>query len=132
MKPKRIQLSRRKGYRKPEGAVVVSRPSKWGNPFRTEQDEAGRWWVVDCSTGAKLYRKQNDAAARQSAVNLFRAYLANDGSQYGAIRDDGGAMIAIAARDELRGKDLGCWCPLGRACHADVLLEIANAEGGGK
>jgi hypothetical protein len=32
--PERIQLRRTKGYRKPEGAVVVSRPSKWGNPFR--------------------------------------------------------------------------------------------------
>lgn len=31
--PKRIQLRRTKGYRKPEGAIVVSRPSKWGNPF---------------------------------------------------------------------------------------------------
>ena len=31
--PKRIQLSRTKGWRKPEGAVVVSRPTKWGNPF---------------------------------------------------------------------------------------------------
>lgn len=29
--------------------------------------------------------------------------------------------------DELRGKDLVCWChPL--PCHADVLLELANAE----
>lgn len=27
---------------------------------------------------------------------------------------------------ELRGKDLCCWCPLDRPCHADVLLEIAN------
>lgn len=33
MKPKRIQLSRRKGWRKPENTVVVSRPSKWGNPY---------------------------------------------------------------------------------------------------
>lgn len=31
--PKRIQLSRAKGYRKPEGAIVVARPTKWGNPF---------------------------------------------------------------------------------------------------
>ena len=30
--PERIQLSRRKGWRKPERAVVVARPSKWGNP----------------------------------------------------------------------------------------------------
>jgi hypothetical protein len=30
-----------------------------------------------------------------------------------------------AARKELRGKDLVCWCaPC--ACHADVLMEVAN------
>ena len=28
--------------------------------------------------------------------------------------------------NELRGKDLACWCPLDKPCHADVLLEIAN------
>jgi hypothetical protein len=28
---------------------------------------------------------------------------------------------------ELLGKDLACWCPLGQPCHADVLLELANA-----
>lgn len=27
----------------------------------------------------------------------------------------------------LRGLDLGCFCPLGQPCHADVLLEFANA-----
>jgi hypothetical protein len=30
--------------------------------------------------------------------------------------------------DELRGKDLMCWCPLDQPCHADVLLEIANEQ----
>ena len=29
--------------------------------------------------------------------------------------------------DELRGKNLACWCPLDQPCHADVLLEIANS-----
>ena len=32
--PKRIQLRRTKGWRLPDNAVVVSRPTKWGNPFR--------------------------------------------------------------------------------------------------
>jgi len=27
---------------------------------------------------------------------------------------------------ELRGRDLACYCPLDRPCHADVLLAIAN------
>ena len=26
----------------------------------------------------------------------------------------------------LRGKNLACWCSLDSACHADVLLELAN------
>jgi len=34
--------------------------------------------------------------------------------------------LVAAAKQELKGKDLICWCaPL--ACHADVLLEIANS-----
>lgn len=34
--------------------------------------------------------------------------------------------IEAAARRELAGKDLVCWCPLDQPCHADVLLRIAN------
>ena len=35
--------------------------------------------------------------------------------------------LAAAAKKELRGKDLVCWCaPF--PCHADVLIEIANQE----
>ena len=33
----------------------------------------------------------------------------------------------IVAAHELAGKDLACWCPLSSPCHADVLLELANA-----
>lgn len=29
----------------------------------------------------------------------------------------------------LRGRNLACWCPLDGPCHADVLLELANADG---
>jgi hypothetical protein len=29
-------------------------------------------------------------------------------------------------RAELAGKDLACWCPLDKPCHADVLLELSN------
>jgi hypothetical protein len=36
--PERIQLRRTKGWRKSAGAVVVARPSRWGNPFRVGVD----------------------------------------------------------------------------------------------
>jgi Domain of unknown function (DUF4326) len=34
----------------------------------------------------------------------------------------------LVAKDlsELRGKNLACYCPLDQACHADVLLKLAN------
>lgn len=31
--PRRIQRQRTKGWRMPEGAVYVGRPSRWGSPF---------------------------------------------------------------------------------------------------
>ena len=34
MSPQRIQRRRAKGWRMPDGAVYVGRPSRWGNPYR--------------------------------------------------------------------------------------------------
>lgn len=102
--PQRIQLSRRKGYRKPEGAVVVSRPTKWGNPYRIDE-----------------YPGETAEEARLSAVVDFRAQI-----EYGIGRRPYPTPPNI--RRELAGKDLACWCPLDQSCHADVLLEIANME----
>lgn len=33
--------------------------------------------------------------------------------------------LLLVLREELRGKDLVCWCAPER-CHADILLELAN------
>ena len=48
--PKRIQLSRKKGWRKPEKTVVVSRPSKWGNPYQVK--DSGTPYLA-----VKMYRE---------------------------------------------------------------------------
>lgn len=32
--PERIQRKRTKGWRMPEGAIYVGRPTKWGNPIQ--------------------------------------------------------------------------------------------------
>lgn len=44
--PVRVQLLRTKGWRKPENTVVVSRPSKWGNPFAGESNSVDRAYVT--------------------------------------------------------------------------------------
>lgn len=36
--------------------------------------------------------------------------------------------LILAAQQELRNKDLVCWCAP-EACHADVLIDIANLHG---
>ncbi len=50
--PRRIRLSRAKGWRKPAGAVTVARPTRWGNPFpaadggRAAAVAAHRAWIL--------------------------------------------------------------------------------------
>jgi hypothetical protein len=99
--PERIQRQRTKGWRMPEGAVYVGRPSLWGN----------RWMVT---AGAPL---------REAAPVLVEAYWE---AIWRSLRVEGvGALRSWLA--PLRGHDLACWCPLDQPCHADVLLELANA-----
>ena len=49
-KPKRIQRHRTKGWRKPDGAISVARPHKWGNPFEVGRD------AVDAAEAVWQYR----------------------------------------------------------------------------
>jgi hypothetical protein len=49
------------------------------------------------------------------AADSFAAYMAGENTR--------GLRRALYM---LRGRDLVCWCPLDQACHADVLLELAN------
>ncbi len=117
--PKRIQLRRTKGWRKPEGAIVVARPSRWGNPFTV----AG---AIEAGFA------MNDTDGRRVAVEAFRSWLTGDpwAAGSGKAWDDRLAAY-LASISELRGRDLACWCPLDQPCHADVLLELANRPGAG-
>ena len=113
--PERIQLRRTKGWRKPEGAVVVARPRRWGNPYTLD---LYRIDYPDCDA----------VETRRMAVSDFRGMV--EGKWDGPTSDDIDADYPDRAtiRAELRGKDLACWCPLDQPCHADVLLEIANGD----
>jgi hypothetical protein len=126
--PTRIRLSRAKGWRKPEGAVVVSRPSKWGNHIsitrRKFDDERRPMWHV---TGSPRYLDGPAfnllETARAEATRQFEADLLRWGDiDYPSVDE---------IRRELAGKDLCCWCPLPESgetdwCHAAILLRISN------
>jgi hypothetical protein len=106
---KRVQLQRSPGWCKPPGAVVVARPSQWGNPFTLE--EALRDWGL-----------VSEDEAREAVVAAFREWL--DGQRPGLYDERRAVLLRDLPR--LAGHDLACWCSLDRPCHADVLLELAN------
>jgi len=70
--PKRVQLQRRKDWRKPVGAVLVARPTRWGNPF--DWRESGpRCRCRAVSALAAIQRLRPDRATRSRHVLLVRA-----------------------------------------------------------
>jgi hypothetical protein len=61
--------------------------------------------------------------------NQFRVGI--DGDAWECVkcyRASIGGLLRIKIVQELRGKNLACWCALDSPCHADVLLQIANEE----
>ena len=117
--PERIQLSRKKGWRKPEGAVTVARPSRWGNPFKVKPSEVwkGEWRVVGPEPFWFVGHFSTKLSATRQAVDLYALHTGPMGN----------FEIESDELDVLRGHDLACWCPLDQPCHADVLLELANS-----
>lgn len=136
--PKRIQRKRTKGWKMPAGAVYVGRGSKWGNPFVIGEPSG----IFDGLAGRCLgIRDQVEilipALTREQVVEYYQAavegMIGPEMYPHGHNWRDRFMMKSralwpnVAARQELRGKDLACWCAPGAPCHADVLLEIANA-----
>jgi len=114
--PERIQRKRSKGWRMPENTVYVGRPSKWGNPYRIGENYTDE--VVKDSEVVDILSWDNING--KTAIVFYEEAIAG---KYPIVKITVEEIIA-----ELRGKDLACWCPLDRPCHADVLLRIANSE----
>jgi hypothetical protein len=102
----RVQMTRQAPWRAAHpDAVRVDRSTRWGNPFTVA-----------------------DYGSRSAAVAQYRKALLA-GALPGIGRH---APVTVAdVRAELAGRDLACWCPLDDACHAEVLLEVANAGANG-
>ena len=125
--PKRVQLSRAKGWRMPENTVKVTRPGPFGNPFAATKGqvcggpppEGPGWraaWMVPGYEHMQFKTKDEAAAF---AVKLYGAWIESPHPEQ--------RKLLTAAQFALRGKNLACWCPLGKPCHADVLLKLANS-----
>lgn len=129
--PERIQLSRAKGWRKPENTLVVARPSVLGNPFRViETANKIEPWQVRYVPHPNVDRRMVEMFVSEwptrieaitDAVETYRDWATTGENHYWRVQcfiDDW----------RLAGRDLACWCPLDQPCHADVLLELANPQ----
>jgi hypothetical protein len=122
--PKRIQMSRQHPWRdqNPE-AMIVARPSMWGNPI-TFSDVGAQYPSLDDRQVAQLVVRTFEPLAKNGKL-----YLPNWrflGGRRGPLDLTYPPVVLIRAA--LRGHDLACWCPLDMPCHADVLLELANPK----
>ncbi|AZO45931.1 DUF4326 domain-containing protein [Mesorhizobium sp. M7D.F.Ca.US.005.01.1.1] len=100
----------------PSNTVSVARPGKFGNPFTI---------ATAIESGYA-----NATTAQAFVVECFRDWLGptQSGRDWwqGKESDRRKAQI-FECLPALRGKSLACWCRPGDSCHADVLLELANA-----
>jgi hypothetical protein len=128
--PVRIQLRRVKGWRMPPNTVSVARPTKWGNPFRIGEPSPKTGEPMSAAEAVAWYRMGLWSSRRAwtgQTGNIFRPEMAEVYDAWEA-RTPHLTYTGIELRvHKLRGKNLACWCPLDQPCHADVLLEMANA-----
>lgn len=117
--PKRIQRKRTEGWRMPENAVSVTRPGKYGNPFKVGlwfRRIASDWSVWSRSTDGQRGPFGDECVeSLEQSLELFADYAPK------RLTWDRGWL------EPLRGKDLACWCKEGATCHADILLLLANS-----
>jgi hypothetical protein len=129
----RIQLSRKRGWRMPEGAVKVDRSTRWGNIFWPGQrvispgaygSDASPYHgcrpVGEYGTGPRGYAIR-EVRGRADAVALFAGYVRRSPGDW--PRDD--------IWYSLGGRSLACWCSLPDEpgepdiCHAAWLVGFA-------
>ena len=96
----------------PENTIYVGRPTKWGNPFRIVKLPDGYWSVKtsyeDCRPA---YKTKLEAA--NDAIKCYKILVKQQGNFYFPL-------------EEIKGKNLACFCSLSEPCHVDVLLELCQ------
>ena len=107
MNPVRIQRKRTKGWKMPPNTVYVGRPSGWGNPYHLQP-----WCPKDMHC-------EFCCLTREEAVSKYQNWIDKEYPFAGMLAE---------WLEPLRGKNLACWCPLDKPCHAQVLLELANSD----
>jgi hypothetical protein len=102
--------------------VVITRPGRWGNPYRVLPSPAG--YPIDVFPwflwrGAPVYPNNVGPGYRTKSLALI-ASLALYAEYLHAN------TILRQHLPSLKGKRLGCFCPVGDPCHGDVLVRLVE------
>lgn len=116
--PIRIQRSIKRGWKLPPNSVIVTRPGLFGNPFVGPfAVEAHRLWITEGTVTTRDVAKlicDRERNAHATGVAFCPGVWNRT------------AVEVLRRLNELRGKNLACYCALEQQCHADTLLELAN------
>lgn len=111
--PRRLQRSRRKGTRTPDGVIYAGRPSWFGNPFQSKRFGHARsvtlygLWI-ERRLGALSLGKLGFSPHEIDALARWRHRLDRE-------------------LPRLFGRDVECWCPVSsRWCHVDIPMAYAE------
>jgi Domain of unknown function (DUF4326) len=100
-----VRVQRKLGGQMGPSVVDVGPGTKWSNPVKRQDVET----LV--SSEPDIAAACNKGGWKSGALLLYRDYL----------------LEKVLDPTELQGKDLSCTCKLTDPCHADVLIELANA-----
>ena len=133
--PNRIQMKRNKGFNLQNYSmrfnglrcIVVSRPTKWGNPFRLTPDGYIQYYSTNRNIlNPWIMWSYSEGFETKDIVELYERWIKGEFIQI--------CLPNPPSIEELKGYNLACWCPLvdkdGNKvpCHADILLKLANAN----
>lgn len=110
VRPVRVQRKRSKGWKMPENTVYVGRPTKWGNPFKIGEK------YMPTQEISQNFTKWGLCEDNEMSVGFYKEWIKKQN------------YLIADIKKELKGKNLACFCPINKPCHADILLEIANRE----
>jgi hypothetical protein len=119
--------TRRVNLRHELADLAITRPGKWGNPYKIKgqvnvKTGATRYWVEAyfhpaCTTFNGYFPDEQTALAK--SLEMYEADTRKSKRLMGAIRSG-----------ELHGKRLGCFCEAGAPCHGDVLVKLDREVNG--
>lgn len=114
--PIEVQRKRTKGFKLPPNTICVDRTSKWGNPFKL--DKAGRilYRTID---NTWEYWNIVGVFTTQEIVDLYEGWMNGHLNIFTRLPKP-------PSIEELRDKNLACFCSLGTPCHRTPLMKLAN------